>query len=200
MSKWLKPVQLKREHIGLDLLKPSDRLGLLAAATDGNLWDLWYTGVPSADSVDQYIEDAVAEFEQDVALPFVVRDLRNDRVIGTTRFMNAEADHRRLEIGHTWYAASYHGTGSNAICKYVLLEYAFETLNCVAVEFRTHWHNIRSRKAIAKLGAKQDGVLRQHRILPDGSFRDTVVFSILASEWPAVKRGLEYQMRSRSSI
>ena len=131
------------------------------------------------------------------ALPFVVLDADSGEVIGSTRYCNAEPEHRRLEIGYTWYASRYQCTPVNSQCKLLLLEHAFEVLGAVAVEFRTHWHNQRSRQAIARLGAKQDGVLRNHRIEADGARRDTVVFSILDSEWPAVAKALRFRLQRR---
>ena len=124
------------------------------------------------------------------AMPFVVRDKLRGDIVGSTRYFNVDAANRRLEIGHTWYARRAQRTAINTECKLLLLTYAFETLQCIAVEFRTHWFNHRSREAILRLGAKQDGVLRNHQVLPDGSKRDTVVFSIIDGEWPAVKAHL----------
>jgi RimJ/RimL family protein N-acetyltransferase len=131
------------------------------------------------------------------AMPFVVREMHDGKpgkVVGATRLFNVDEANRRLEIGHTWYAKSVQRTGINTECKLLLLTHAFETLRCIAVEFRTHWMNHQSRAAIARLGAKQDGVLRNHQRMPDGSFRDTVVFSIIESEWLTVKRHLQYKL------
>lgn len=121
-------------------------------------------------------------------------DKSTGKIIGTTRYCNIDVPNKRLEIGYTWYAKSYQKTGVNKACKYLLLQHAFEKLNAIAVEFRTHWHNHPSRTAILKLGAKQDGILRSHRIQADGSLRDTVVFSIIQPEWTTVKKSLEFQM------
>jgi RimJ/RimL family protein N-acetyltransferase len=126
------------------------------------------------------------------AMPFAVRDNRDDAIVGSTRYFNVDPVNRRLEIGHTWYARRAQRTAINTECKLMLLTHAFETLGCIAVEFRTHWFNHASRNAIERLGAKQDGVLRNHQLLPDGSRRDTVVFSIIDGEWPAVKRHLRF--------
>ena len=131
------------------------------------------------------------------AMPFVIRDVHDGKpgkVVGSTRLFNVDAANKRLEIGHTWYAKSVQRTAVNTECKLLLLTHAFETLGCIAVEFRTHWMNHQSRAAIARLGAKQDGVLRNHQRMPDGSFRDTVVFSIIESEWLTVKRHLQYKL------
>jgi RimJ/RimL family protein N-acetyltransferase len=131
------------------------------------------------------------------AMPFAVRATAGGDVVGSTRYFNVDAANRRLEIGHTWYASGVQRTGVNTECKLLLLAHAFEALRCIAVEFRTHWFNHRSRAAIARLGAKQDGVLRNHQRMPDGSYRDTVVFSIIESEWPAVKRNLQWLLERR---
>ena len=127
-------------------------------------------------------------------MPFVVRANETGEIVGCTRYFHVDAPNRRLEIGYTWYAKRAQRTAINTECKILLLAHAFETLECVAVEFRTHWFNHASREAIARLGAKQDGVLRNHQISPDGSYRDTVVFSIIESEWPAVKRHLAFRL------
>lgn len=169
--------------------------GLTEAVSDGNLWELWYTSTPTPDNVARYIHKALQDYESDVSLPFAIMSKETKKVIGTTRFMNVAPTHRRVEIGSTWYAKSHQRTGVNTECKYLLLRYAFESLHCIAVEFRTHWHNIQSRNAIARLGAKQDGVLRNHQIDPYGCLRDTVVFSIIDSEWKTVKTSLEFKMK-----
>ena len=178
-------IPLTRDHKSL----------LIQAATDGNLWQLWFTSVPSELTIDKYLSSALNQQELGIALPFVVMEKESGKIIGSTRYCNAEPEHKRLEIGYTWYGKSYQRTGINTECKYLLLTHAFEKLGAVAVEFRTHWHNQASRKAIARLGAKQDGVLRNHRINSDGSYRDTVVFSIIESEWKTVKRSLEFEMK-----
>jgi RimJ/RimL family protein N-acetyltransferase len=127
-------------------------------------------------------------------MPFVIRDNATGDIVGSTRYFNVEAAHRRLEIGHTWHARRAQRTGINTECKLLLLTHAFETLRCIAVEFRTSFFNFQSRTAIERLGAKQDGILRNHQILADGTLRDTVVFSIIAPEWPAVKRHLAFRL------
>ncbi|BES73792.1 GNAT family protein [Marinobacter nanhaiticus D15-8W] len=193
MSKWLDEVKLVGESASLIPLSPDHRDPLVKAATDG-LWELWFTGAPSADTVDRYIETALAEKAQGVALPFVVVHNPSGEIIGSTRYCNADPDHRRLEIGYTWYAKRFQRTTVNTECKQLLLAHAFESLETIAVEFRTHWHNEASRRAIARLGAKQDGVLRNHKIEPDGAYRDTVVFSILEHEWPTVKKSLAFKL------
>ena len=187
---WLRPVILEGLRVRLEPLHAAHAPALREAAGDGELWKLWYTSVPTPDGVDEYIEGALADRDSGVALPFAVRDASGD-IVGSTRYCHADAN-RRLEIGYTWYAQRAQRTGLNTEAKLLLLGHAFETLDCIAVEFRTNWFNQRSRAAIARLGAKQDGVLRNHMLMPDGSFRDTVVFSIIASEWPAVRRHLRF--------
>ncbi|MBS0212693.1 MAG: GNAT family N-acetyltransferase [Proteobacteria bacterium] len=189
-TQWLQAVTLRGPLASLEPLRSEHVPALREAAADGELWKLWYTTVPTPAAMEAYVATALAEQAAGVSLPFVVRDAGGDAV-GTTRYMHAEARHRRLEIGSTWYARRAQRTGLNTQAKLLLLRHAFDVLDCIAVEFRTHWFNFRSRTAIARLGAKQDGVLRQHQILPDGSFRDTVVFSIIASEWPAVRTHLQ---------
>jgi RimJ/RimL family protein N-acetyltransferase len=165
---------------------------LRRAAADGNLWQLWYTSVPTSEKTIPYIDTALKMREDLGAMPFIVRDNADGEIVGCTRYFNVDSLNRRLEIGHTWYAMRAQRTAINTECKLLLLTHAFEMLKCIAVEFRTHWFNRASREAIARLGAKQDGVLRNHQLAPDGSYRDTVVFSIIESEWPAVKRHLNF--------
>ncbi|PCJ48676.1 MAG: GNAT family N-acetyltransferase [Gammaproteobacteria bacterium] len=193
MSKWLKEAELKGTNVTLTPLTLNHRDGIIEAASDGNLWELWFTGVPSEKSIDDYLAIALSNKEQGSAMPYVVIDNASGKLIGGTRFCNATPDHRRVEIGYTWYSKSYQRTLVNTECKLLLLSYAFERLDSIAVEFRTHWYNQQSRNAILRLGAKQDGVLRNHSIEADGTLRDTVVFSILNSEWPAVKKSLVYR-------
>ena len=190
---WLRPVELAGTHVRLETLRAEHAGGLRGALADGELWRLWYTAVPTLDTMESYIVAALAERDAGVSLPFVVRDASGD-IVGSTRYCNVDAAHRRLEIGYTWYAARVQRTGLNTEAKLLLLRHAFEALDCIAVEFRTNWFNERSRHAIARLGAKQDGVLRNHRLMPDGSYRDTVVFSIIASEWPAVRTNLMFKL------
>ncbi|WP_235425606.1 GNAT family N-acetyltransferase [Cellvibrio mixtus] len=145
-------------------------------------------------TIDAYLNKAFNDQEAGVALLFAVVDNRTQKIIGTTRYCNADNLNHRVEIGYTWYAKSFQRTGVNTECKYLLLSHAFETLNSIAVEFRTHWHNHASRTAIARLGAKQDGILRNHQKNAEGVYRDTVVFSIIDQEWPTVKKNIEYKM------
>lgn len=194
METWLNPTTLEGNLVRLIPMEISHKSDVLAAASDGNLWELWYTSVPSPDTVGDYIANALMEQQEKRSLPFVILDKTSGKVVGTTRFMRADAPHRRVEIGSTWYAKSVQRTGVNTECKYLLLKHAFETLKTVAVEFRTHFHNHPSRNAILRLGAKQEGVIRNHRIDHNGNLRDTVIFSILDSEWPTVKTSLGFKM------
>ena len=185
--------QLRGEHVVLEPLAVAHAEGLRAAVQDGELWRLWFTSTPSPDTVEAYIESALAMQAAGHALAFVVRDARG-AIVGSTRYYDLDPTVPRLSIGYTWYAKGVQRTGLNTEAKLLLLGHAFETLGCIAVAFETSWFNHASRTAIARLGAKQDGVLRNHRRHGDGSPRDTVVFSIIDSEWPAVKRGLSHQM------
>ncbi len=188
------PVTLAGEVVALRPLAAEDAPGLARAVEDGRLWELWYTSVPSPDEVPGWIAKSLELQARGAALPFAVVDRASGRIVGSTRYMNIETELRRLEIGTTFYAAGAQRGPLNTEAKLLLLTHAFERLGCVAVEFRTHFMNQRSREAIAKLGAKQDGILRQHRVLPDGSRRDTVVFSILDHEWPTVRRHLHFRL------
>ena len=195
----ISPVTLRGKYVTLEPLSLDHHDGLVAAASDGELWNLWYTSVPRPEAMKAEIERRLAAQESGSMVPFTTR--LNDpatgapgKVVGMTTYMNIDAGLPRVEIGSTWNAASVQGTGTNPDSKRLLLTHAFETLGCVAVEFRTHWMNMQSREAIARLGAKQDGVLRAHTAMPDGSLRDTVVFSILAAEWPQVRNGLDFRL------
>ena len=189
---FVEPVTLKGRHATLEPLAREHEDALRRAAADGELWRLWYTSVAPPEKMGEYISNALAMRERDGAMPFVVRENAGGEIVGCTRYFHVDGPNRRLEIGYTWYARRAQRTAINTECKILLLTHAFEALKCIAVEFRTHWFNHASREAIARLGAKQDGVLRNHQLSPDGSYRDTVVFSIIESEWPAVKRHLGY--------
>lgn len=193
-SPLIEPVTLRGAHVTLEPLEHAHEDGIRAAAADGELWRLWYTSVPSPEKTATWFAAADDMRERLGALPFAVRHNAGGDIVGSTRYFNVDAANRRLEIGHTWYAKRVQRTAVNTECKLLLLTHAFEALSCIAVEFRTHWFNHASRAAIARLGAKQDGVLRNHQLLPDGSRRDTVVFSIIDAEWPAVKRHLTWQL------
>jgi RimJ/RimL family protein N-acetyltransferase len=190
----LEPVTLTGELVTLSPLAAGDAAGLAAAAGDGRLWELWYTAVPTPEAMADDVARRLAARDAGTALPFTVRRTDTGAVIGSTNYLDIDAETPRLEIGGTWNAVSAQRTGTNAESKMLLLGHAFEVLGCLAVEFRTHWHNVQSRTAIARLGAKQDGVLRNHRRLPDGSLRDTVVFSVTDVEWPAVRAGLRHRL------
>jgi len=187
-------VTLRGEHVSVEPLAREHVAALRDAANDGELWRLWYTSVPSPDGVEAYVETALSWREGRDAMPFVVRENASGHVVGCTRFCNVEPAHRRLELGYTWYAKRVQRSPVNTECKLLLLGHAFEALQCIAVELRTNWFNFASRAAIARLGARQDGVLRNHQVTPDGLYRDTVVFSILDSEWLPVKRNLRYML------
>lgn len=187
---WLTPVTLQGTTVTLRPLHANDREALLAAASDGELWKLWFTSVPSVDSIDAYLSKAFADRDAGVALPFAVIDNATGELVGSTRLCNADVVNQRVEIGYTWYAKRSQRTAINTESKLLLLTHAFENRAAIAVELRTNWHNHVSRQAIARLGAKQDGVLRNHQKMPNGGYRDTVVFSILNHEWPSVKQAL----------
>jgi len=195
---FIHPVTLKGAIATLEPLAPGHAMALAKAAADGELWRLWYTHIAPPDKMEEYVTTALGMRENQGAMPFVVRENATGEVVGCTRYFNVDAAHRRLEIGHTWYAKRVQRTGLNTECKLMLLGHAFEALQCIAVEFRTHWFNHASRTAIARLGAKQDGVLRNHQLMPDGARRDTVVFSIIDGEWPAVKQHLRFQLERRA--
>jgi RimJ/RimL family protein N-acetyltransferase len=191
---FIEPITLKGAIATLEPLAREHEAALAKAAADGELWRLWYTSVAHPDKTVEYIATALDQRARLDAMPFVVRQNATGDIVGCTRYFNVDVANRRLEIGHTWYAKRVQRTGVNTECKLLLLGHAFENLRCIAVEFRTHWFNHASRTAIARLGAKQDAVLRNHQLLPDGSKRDTVVFSIIDGEWPAVKRHLQFQL------
>lgn len=196
VTPWTLPVRLQGQHLSLEPLRTEHAEDLRRLLADGVLAGLWYTSVPDAAGVEAYIATALDGEATGSALPFLVRDAEG-AAVGSTRYCRIEAANHRLEIGYTWYAPRVQRTALNTEAKRLLLAHAFETLGAVAVEFRTHWFNHRSRNAIARLGARQDGVLRNSSRDPDGAFRDTVVFSIIESEWPTVRKHLDYQLASR---
>lgn len=193
MSAWIVPEVLEDRHVRLEPLAAAHADALTDAARDGALWRLWFTHVPAPEQMQDYIDTALAQAEGGEGQAFAVRRRADDRIVGCTRFCHADAPNRRVEIGWTWYAAGAQRSAVNSACKRLLLGHAFEHLDCIAVELRTHRLNQRSRAAIERLGARLDGVLRNHRILVDGSLRDTAVYSIIQSEWPAVRRHLDHQ-------
>lgn len=198
-ARFVEPVVLSGDHVVLEPMGREHVAALAEACRDGELWTLWYTSVPRPEAVGAYVDVALALREEGKAMPFVVREHASGAIVGSTRYMNIEAAHRRLEIGTTWYARRVQRTGVNTECKLLLLRHAFEVLGCIAVEFRTSWFNHASQRAIERLGAKRDGVLRNHMILPDGTLRDTVVYSIVAGEWPAVQRHLRFLLERANS-
>jgi len=183
--------------VRLEPLQPNHAAALARAAADGELWKLWFTSVPEPENTVKYIDDALAGQSAGHMLPWVVRDLASDTIIGSTRYHDIVAAIDRVEIGYTWYGASRQGTHVNTTCKLLLLSHAFESLGCAVVGLRTDNFNFRSQAAIAALGAKKDGVLRHHQARRDGTVRDSVMFSILASEWRDVKRHLELRLERR---
>src|SRR5260221_1136264 len=193
-KRWIKPVTLTGSKVILEPLSLEHEDDLITAVKDGELWKLWYTPIPTPEKMKDYIAEALRMREKAGALPFVVREKESNTVIGSTRFFNVDEVNQRLNIGYTWYAESVQRTAINTESKYLLLAHAFEKLEAIAVEFRTNWYNHKSRAAITRLGAKQDGVFRNHAKLAGGVYRDTVVFSIINLEWPAVKKALLFKL------
>jgi len=191
------PLTLSGQHGRLEPLSPSHETGLIEAVNDGQLWQLWYTAIPSPEGMAAEIARRLTLHAAGSMLPFTVFDAAG-RIVGMTTFMNIDATHRRVEIGSTWYRRAVQRTPLNTECKLMLLTHAFETLGCIAVEFRTHRFNTASRRAIERLGAQLDGMLRAHQRASDGTLRDTAVYSITAAEWPTVRTHLGFQLeRSR---
>lgn len=186
-----RPVVLEDGGIRLEPLTEVHCEGLNAAAADGRLWDLWFTSVPKPDGMPTYIANALRGQQEGQMLPWAVRDLATGEVVGCTRYHDIVPPIDRVEIGYTWYAASRQRTGLNTTCKLLLLRHAFDTLGCRVVGLRTDHFNVRSQRAIEALGAKKDGVLRHHTMRTNGTVRDSVMYSILAAEWPDVRRHLE---------
>ena len=196
---WPDPVTLEGEYATLVPLNRSHFDDLAEATKDGELWKLWYTFVPTAEDMAGEIDRRLGLQEAGSMLPFTTIENATGQAVGMTTYMNIDAASKRVEIGSTWNRKRVQRGPMNTECKFMLLRHAFETLECIAVEFRTHFFNHQSRGAIERLGAKLDGVLRNHMVMADGSFRDTCCYSIIASEWPTVKTHLSYQMsRSRS--
>lgn len=191
------PVVLTGMHVQLLPIERKHSSGLQEAVKDGQLWRLWYTFVPTAKEMDNWIAKALEEQQSGLSCPFVVVRKADNAIVGSTRYMNIEKEIRRLEIGTTWYSKSVQRSPINTECKLLLLEHAFEHLKCLAVEFRTHRLNVQSRRAIERLGAQFDGVLRNHRISANGTVRDTVVYSILDNEWGSVKSNLQFMLNEK---
>jgi RimJ/RimL family protein N-acetyltransferase len=193
---WPDPIILRGEHARLEPLSHQHRDGLVEAVKDGELYKLWYTAIPTPENITKEIDRRLGLQAAGSMLPFTVFDA-DGRIVGQTTYMNIDAANRRVEIGSTWYAKSAQRGPLNTQCKLLLLTHAFEQLDCIAVEFRTHFFNHQSRRAIERLGAKQDGILRSHQVAPNGTLRDTVVYSITAAEWPTVKAHLNYQLNDK---
>jgi RimJ/RimL family protein N-acetyltransferase len=188
------PVTLEGHGVRLEPLTPDHTDGLIAAATDGRLWELWFTSVAAPADTTKYIADALAGQREGHMLPWAVRDLATGTIVGSTRYHDMVPSVDRVEIGYTWYSASRQRSHVNAACKLLLLTHGFETLGCQLVGFRTDNFNFRSQRAIEALGAKKDGVLRHHFRRRDGTVRDSVMYSILASEWPDVRSHLLWRL------
>ena len=190
------PITLSGQYVLLEPLTTLHVQPLCDAARDGELWKLWYTSVPTPEKMSDDIAMRLATRDVGTMMPFVVRKQADNVIVGATTYCNVEAAHRRLEIGYTWYANAVQRTAINTEAKLLLLTHAFEALDCIAVEFRTHWMNHQSRAAIERLGAKLDGILRAHRIGRTGELRDTCVYSIVRAEWPTIKAHLQYKLAS----
>ena len=191
---WPEPVSLHGKLVSVVPLDHAHCEELKACAADGSLHELWYTTVPAPDDVSKAMSLLLERQDTGSWLPFTVIDSATKIPLGMTNYLNIDAINRRIEIGGTWYRRSVQRTGVNTECKYLMLVHAFEELGCIAVEFRTHYINRQSREAIERLGAKFDGVLRAHMIMPNGTLRDTAVYSIIAPEWPTIKANLAWHM------
>ena len=194
---WIEPVTLSGAHAQLKPLSHDHIDGLTEAVKDGELWKLWYTFVPKPEDMGKEIDRRLGLQASGAMLPWTVFDA-DGKIAGMTTYMNVDTPNRRVEIGSTWYAKRVQRSAVNTQCKLLLLTHAFDKLDCIAVEFRTHFFNPASRRGIERLGAKQDGILRSHQVAPNGTLRDTVVYSIIASEWPTVKVHLTYQLNEKA--
>ncbi len=190
----LAPITLEGHGIRLEPLTLEHETDLSASAADGELWNLWFTFVPQPEETKTYIETALAGYQAGHMLPWAVRELTTGKIIGSTRYHDVIANVDRVEIGYTWYAKSWQKSHVNTVCKLLLLAHAFDTLGCKVVGLRTDNFNFNSQKAIEGLGAKKDGVLRHHAMRRDGSVRDSVMYSILVTEWPGVKQHLRFRL------
>lgn len=188
------PLTLEGHGVRLEPLQTAHAPDLAAAAADGRLWELWFTSVPAPDATERYVADALAGQRAGTMLPWVVRDLADGRIVGSTRYHDIVANIDRVEIGYTWYAASRQRSHVNTACKLMLMTHAFETLGCAVVGLRTDHMNFRSQRAIEALGLHKDGVIRHYQARPDGTPRNTVFYSLLAHEWPDVKRHLSRRL------
>ena len=194
-----KPAKLEGHGVRLEPLSREHEKGLAAAAQNGRLWELFYTSVPEPDQTQAYISAALAGQEQGTMLPWAVRELKTGEIVGSTRYHDIIAAADRVEIGWTWYAQRVQRTHVNTVCKLLLFTHAFETLKCEVVGLRTDNLNFRSQRAIEALGAKKDGVIRHHWPRRDGTIRDTVMYSVLANEWPDVKRHLQFRLKKNEA-
>lgn len=195
MNPILQPTTLRGQHVELHPLSLDHHDALIAAVQDGELWKLWYTSAPAPEKMRAEIERRLALHKAGSMLPFTVIDPHTDEPVGMTTYMNIDSTNHRIEIGSTWHAQHVQRTGLNTEAKLLLLGHAFDTLGCIAVEFRTHFMNQQSRRAIERLGAKLDGILRSHQVSPNGTLRDTCVYSIIAPEWPTIRAHLEWQLQ-----
>jgi RimJ/RimL family protein N-acetyltransferase len=191
---FVEPLALHGTLATLLPLSQSHHDQLVDAVKDGELWNLWYTSIPAPDQMGAEIERRLALQRAGAMLPFAIIDKASNEAVGMTTYMNIDAGNRRVEIGSTWYRRRVQRSGLNTECKLLLLAHAFEQLDCIAVEFRTHFFNRQSRAGIERLGAKLDGILRQHQVARNGTLRDTCVYSILSGEWPTVKAHLSFQL------
>ncbi|MFN8434053.1 MAG: GNAT family protein [Anaerolineales bacterium] len=196
----LAPITLEGHNIRLEPLTLDHEAELSAAAADGELWNLWFTSVPDPDETKKYIETALAGYQAGHMLPWAVRELTTGKIVGSTRYHDVMANIDRVEIGYTWYAKSWQKSHVNTVCKLLLLAHAFDTLGCKVVGLRTDNFNFNSQKAIEGLGAKKDGILRHHAIRRDGSVRDSVMYSILVTEWASVKQHLGFRLSRHGTI
>ncbi len=194
MSVWPPSFSVTGDHVSVVELSTEHEADLVEAAADGELHKLWYTTIPKPDEVNAEIKRRLALRASGSMLPFSIVDRTSGKVVGMTTYMNIDVVNRRIEIGSTWYRKSVQRSPLNTECKLLLLQHAFEKLDCIAVEFRTHFINVQSRRAIERLGAKLDGVLRAHMIMANGTVRDTACYSIIASEWPTVKANLQWML------
>lgn len=193
---WIKNQALDGKYVRLEPLVMQHVSALQEAVKDGEYWRLWYASVPKPDDISDYVAKAIEQAKQG-EVAYAVIDKRTDTVVGTTRYYNVDGPNKRAAIGYTWYANSVRRSPINTESKLLLLSNLFESCDAVAVEFNTHFFNQTSRAAIERLGAKLDGILRAHKIMKDGSLRDTAVYSVIASEWPAVRNNLAYKLHER---
>ena len=196
----LAPITLEGHDIRLEPLTLEHEADLSAAAADGELWNLWFTSVPQPEETKTYIENALAGYKAGHMLPWAVRELSTGKIVGSTRYHDVVANIDRVEIGYTWYAKSWQKSHVNTVCKLLLLAHAFDTLGCKVVGLRTDNFNFNSQKAIEGLGAKKDGILRHHAIRRDGSVRDSVMYSILSTEWASVKQHLRFRLSRHGTL